>query len=254
MDMVVLLLLILPLMVTPSYTLTVKANDGTIDSNTKTISVNLIDIAEPIISIGNLTVVEGLDNNALVTFSLSKAWHQTISANYTTTSNTATANIDYSSIAGKISFAPGETTKTISVPILNDNINELDQTFNIILSSPTNATIANAQGVVTITDTLVKNVSTNLSVDAPLVENLTLTGTTSIDATGHTANNIIIGNAGNNNIEGGAGNDPMNWGLGDDNYVFNLASALGNDIINEAANSGVDTLTFTSNTSVKVDL
>ncbi len=240
--------------ITPSYTLTIKANDGIIDSNIETILVNLIDITEPTISIANLTVVEGLDNNALVTFSLSKAWHQTISANYTTSGDTAITNIDYSSLSGQISFTPGETTKTISIPILNDNINEGNENFNIILSNPINATIPNAQAVVTITDTLIKNVTTNLNLDAPLVENLTLTETSNINATGNAFNNIIIGNTGNNIIEGGAGNDTMNGTLGDDTYTFNLASALGNDIINESANSGSDNLKFISNTSIKVDL
>ncbi|WP_077001411.1 putative Ig domain-containing protein [Variovorax sp. KK3] len=53
------------------------------------------------------------------------------------------------------------------------------------------------------------------------LDNLTLTGTASIDATGNALNNSIVGNAGNNVLEGGAGDDWLSGGRGDDVYVFN---------------------------------
>ena len=51
------------------------------------------------------------------------------------------------------------------------------------------------------------------------VENLTLTGTGSINATGNTLANTLTGNAGNNILDGGAGNDTMIGGAGNDTYV-----------------------------------
>jgi Ca2+-binding RTX toxin-like protein len=226
--------------------------DGKGGSATATSQFSLI--ALPTISIGNATVVEGLDNSAVVTVNLSKSWNQAISVNYTTGGGTANSSLDYSSINGTLSFAAGETSKTIVVPILNDNLNELDETLNIILSNPINSKIATAQGVVTITDTLQKSISTNLSIDAPLVENLTLIGTSNINGTGNAGNNIITGNSGNNIIEGGAGNDTMNGGAGDDTYVFNIDVALGSDSITETINAGSDTILFNGNTAVNINL
>jgi hypothetical protein len=51
-----------------------------------------------------------------------------------------------------LTFAPGETTKTITVPIIGDRLPEPNETFAVNLSGPTNAIIADGQGVGTIVD------------------------------------------------------------------------------------------------------
>jgi Ca2+-binding RTX toxin-like protein len=48
------------------------------------------------------------------------------------------------------------------------------------------------------------------------VENLTLTGTTAINGTGNTLDNILIGNSANNTLTGNAGNDILDGGAGSD--------------------------------------
>src|SRR5207253_827917 len=53
---------------------------------------------------------------------------------------------------GDLTFAPADTTKTITVPVVGDTLDEADETFAVNLTAPTNATVTDAQGVGTITD------------------------------------------------------------------------------------------------------
>ena len=63
------------------------------------------------------------------------------------------------------------------------------------------------------------------------VENLTLLGSSAIDGSGNSLNNLIMGNSGANVLMGGAGNDSLTGGLGNDTYGLSLGS--GQDVINE---------------------
>jgi hypothetical protein len=67
---------------------------------------------------------------------------------------TAFAGFDFSPVTGTLTFAPGETSKTIAVPINNDNIAEGPETFRVTLSNPSPGTIIGTPGsaIVTIID------------------------------------------------------------------------------------------------------
>jgi len=65
-----------------------------------------------------------------------------VSVDYATSDGTATAGSDYTATSGTLTFAPGELTKSISIPILDDNIFENgNETFNLTLSNPTNSAV-----------------------------------------------------------------------------------------------------------------
>src|SRR5207245_1356871 len=86
------------------------------------------------------------------TVSLSNPSDQTVSVDYTTNNGTASAPSDYAAATGTVSFAPGETIKTVSVQVNGDNTHEADETFTVDLSNPSNAAITDAQGLGTITN------------------------------------------------------------------------------------------------------
>ena len=70
-----------------------------------------------------------------------------MTVHFATAVGTATAGSDYQPASGTLVFAPGETTKTVTVPIVGDTLAESDETFFLNLSSPTNATLADGQAV-----------------------------------------------------------------------------------------------------------
>jgi YD repeat-containing protein len=59
---------------------------------------------------------------------------------------------DYIAASGTLTFLPGETAKTISITIVNNDLAEKRETFTVRLSSPSNAPISNADGIGTIDD------------------------------------------------------------------------------------------------------
>ncbi|MCY4376034.1 MAG: hypothetical protein OXC31_19955 [Spirochaetaceae bacterium] len=77
----------------------------------------------------------------------------TVTVSYATADATATGGADYTATSGTLTFDPGVVTRTLSVPILQDDVDEGEQeTFSVTLSDPVNATLAGATAIGTITD------------------------------------------------------------------------------------------------------
>jgi hypothetical protein len=93
-------------------------------------------------------------SNAVIKVVRSGSLAGTVTLDYATSDGTATAGTDYLSRSGSLSFGPNVSSKTFSVPMLNDTIAEGPETINLLLSNPTGGAILGNQStsVLTITD------------------------------------------------------------------------------------------------------
>jgi uncharacterized repeat protein (TIGR01451 family) len=102
----------------------------------------------PSLSIGDVSVAPGVSGTTPAVFpvTLSGATSRTVTVNYSTADGTATAgNNDYLSTSGTLSFAPGETSKTIAVQVVGKPF-VVPSNFFVDLSAAANATVARPRG------------------------------------------------------------------------------------------------------------
>lgn len=109
---------------------------------------------QPTLSINDVIITEGNSGttNAAFTVSLSAASSQTASVTYSTTDGSAMQPSDYTNTSGVLTFAPGQTSQNLFVPVVGDTLPEADDTFVVNLSGAVNATIIDNVGVGTITN------------------------------------------------------------------------------------------------------
>lgn len=155
-----------------TYSFTVLVNGDTLNEPNETFFVNVTSVTGavvvdgqglgtivnddplPSLSINDVTVVEGNAGtvNANFTVTLSAPSGQNVTVNYATADGSATAPGDYASLSGGLLFTAGTTALSISVFVNGDTIPEANETFFVNLSGATNATLADNQGVGTITN------------------------------------------------------------------------------------------------------
>ena len=106
------------------------------------------------LSVAAAAIVEGNSGTqyAQVTVRLDAPSQRTVTVNYATAGGSATAGGDFTAVAGALAFAPGQTAKTVLVPVHGDRAAEPNETFSVVLSGAKGATIRDGTGVVTITD------------------------------------------------------------------------------------------------------
>jgi hypothetical protein len=108
-------------------------------------------VASPQLTVANVSDLEGGDGVMTFEFRLSAPSASAASVNFSTASNTATTT-DYRSLSGTLTFAPGETVKTVQVPIADDATVESTETFTLNLTSPVGLTLAAPSATGTIRD------------------------------------------------------------------------------------------------------
>jgi len=114
---------------------------------------------DPVLSINDVTVTEGNSGTTTATFTVTltrpSASVVTTTVGFATAAGTAFCALsdvfgDFECTGGTLTFAPEETTKTVTVAVNGDANLEPDETFFVNLSNAVNATIADSQGLGTI--------------------------------------------------------------------------------------------------------
>ena len=103
-----------------------------------------------VMSVSDARAEEGTDQTLDFTVSLSRAAGTVVTVDYATQDGTATAASDYTATSGTLTFAAGETEKTVSVALLDDAIDEGEETLTLTLSNPSGAYIEDGEATGTI--------------------------------------------------------------------------------------------------------
>jgi hypothetical protein len=134
-----------------TYTVTVTVKDDDTGSHTDTFQVT---IAPPVIqfSVASFQDSEGAGNSTVVTLTKTGGSQSNSVVQVSITGGSATGSTDYdnSSFPLTVAFGPMETTKTVTVPITQENFVELDETIHFEIIATTNAAIG-AQSTTTLT-------------------------------------------------------------------------------------------------------
>ena len=105
------------------------------------------------LSIADAQATEGTDASLAFVVTLAPAGTTAVTVDYATADGTATQGDDYTATSGTLTFAPGETTKTITVPIVDDDEEDDGETLTLTLSNTVGAELTDAQATGTIRTT-----------------------------------------------------------------------------------------------------
>ena len=119
--------------------------------------VQITDDDAATISIGDVSVTEGQIGTTpvIVTVDLDLVVDRSVTVDFAlagTGAFPALGGTDYVIVGGTVTFAPFDVSENVTLTILTDTLDEYDETFAVDLSLPVNATIADAQAIVTIVD------------------------------------------------------------------------------------------------------
>jgi chitinase len=110
-------------------------------------------VVRPVLAVDDVVVTESNEQTfAEFTLRLSQATSQSVRISVQTVDGTATVNGDYEHRAVTLTFAPGQTTKTVSIPITGDTEHEETETFTLRLSDGSGMIVPDLQATCTIAD------------------------------------------------------------------------------------------------------
>ncbi|MET4479969.1 DUF4082 domain-containing protein [Bradyrhizobium sp. F1.13.3] len=109
----------------------------------RTVLVTIVDDDSPASIAMADVVVSVAESTPMATMTLLRSGNvnQAATVGFTTSNGSALAGSDYTTTSGTVTFAAGQVSQTISVPIINDTTPENDETFTVTLSNPTGATL-----------------------------------------------------------------------------------------------------------------
>lgn len=140
-------------------TFTIGTQNVKVDANTRTDFAAQPPTPSVSFSASSYTISEA-GQAQTITVRLSNATNTAVSVRYATSNGTATSGNDYTATSGTLMFAPGETSKTFSIPINNDVAVEPSETIQLALSAPIGATLGTQRtSTVNITDNDIPTVS-----------------------------------------------------------------------------------------------
>jgi hypothetical protein len=125
---------------------------ATLGAQSSAIVTIVDDETKPTLSVSDVTVAEGNAGTTNFTFTVTMSGPSALVTqfNYTTQDGTATAPGDYTPVSGLKQITAGNTSTTITVPVIGDTTIEPDETFSLVISSPVNASIQKGTGTGTI--------------------------------------------------------------------------------------------------------
>ena len=109
--------------------------------------------ADPGLSVADARVQEAAGAALSFRVTLDAAQQQTVSVRYATANGTAVAGADYVAASGAVRFAPGQTSKTVRVLVLEDAHDDSGETLTLTLSAPFGAQLSDGQATGTIINT-----------------------------------------------------------------------------------------------------
>ncbi|MFM6548291.1 MAG: beta strand repeat-containing protein, partial [Microcystis panniformis] len=180
------------------HTIRVKATDNTGLSYERNLTISISNVADDLAGVLSFTTSafsvneNGTAANA-VTLQRTNGSEGTVSVNVLLSNGTAVFPDDYNSLAVPVVFAPGETSKTVTLPIVNDSDFEGNETLNLTLSSPTGGATLGTQTTATLTivDNDLPTVSLAVS-PASVTEDGTSNLVYTFTRTGNTANPLTV--------------------------------------------------------------
>ncbi|MBU4025024.1 hypothetical protein KKF31_07680, partial [bacterium] len=217
-----------------------------ISSTANSVNTDIVDNDLPKITINDMTVNEA-DGFMTFTVTLSNPSTSLVTVDYHTVDGTSTAGLDYTQTSGTLTFTPGATTQTITVPVNDDFINEGSETLDLVLTNATNATITDNTGLGIIQDEPTPGsedtITVTLSGDASVTEGATATYTVTISENALTPMDIdvVVGHdttnngdltartitvtvpAGSNSVDFTVSNNDDVYAEGDETYVVALS-------------------------------